>query len=85
MSTQNSLKHLKEIMGVFGRALSVGCNGGPSYRAQWEEELGALGLFIEHGGARVNKMPTFELIFPRNFLEVNYSSLKFDEKTDNFP
>ena len=33
----------------------------------------------------VSKMPTFELIFPRNFLEVNYSSLKFDEKTDNFP
>ena len=24
-------------------------------------------------------MPTFELIFPRNFLEVNYSSLKFEK------
>ena len=34
---------------------------------------------------RVNKMQTFELIFPRNFLEVNYSSLKFDEKMNNFP
>ena len=43
-------------------------------------------LFLVGGvSARVNKMPTFELIFPRNFLEVNYSSLKFDEKTDNFP
>ena len=33
MSTQNSLQHLKEIMGVFGRALSVGGDSGPSYRA----------------------------------------------------
>ena len=31
------------------------------------------------------KMQTFELIFPRNFLEVNYSSLKFVKKMDNFP
>ena len=32
----------------------------------------------------MNKMQTFELIFPRIFLEVNYSSLKFDEKMENF-
>ena len=35
--------------------------------------------------SQVNKMPTFELISPRKFLEVSHSSLKFDEKTDNFP
>ena len=49
MSTQNSLKHLQEIMRVYGRALSVGGDSGPSYRATWEEELGALGIFVEHG------------------------------------
>ena len=50
MSTQNSLLHLKEIMGGFGRALSVGGDSGPSYRAAYEEELGAMGVFTEHGG-----------------------------------
>ena len=37
-------------MGVWGLALSVGGDGGPSYRAQWEEELTSRGIFIEHGG-----------------------------------
>ena len=51
----------------------------PSHQSSASKEFRGLLL------SRVNKMPTFELIFPRNFLEVNYSSLKFDEKTDNFP
>ena len=50
MSTDNSLQHLKEIMGVFGRALSVGGDSGPSYRAAYEEGLSELGVFVEHGG-----------------------------------
>ena len=50
MSTQNSLKHLREIMGVFGHALSIGGDSGPSYRAAYEEELGDMGVFVEHGG-----------------------------------
>ena len=47
MSTQNSI-HLKEIMGVFGRALSIGGDSGPSYRAAYEMELGDMGVFVEH-------------------------------------
>ena len=50
MTTDNSISHIEEVMGVFGRALSVGGDGGPSYRSQWEEELGARGIFVEHGG-----------------------------------
>ena len=50
MTSDNSVSHLSEIMGVFGRALSVGGDSGPSYRGQWEDELGALGIFVEHGG-----------------------------------
>ena len=50
MSTENSVLHLEEIMGVWGRALSVGGDGGPSYRAQWEDELTGRGIFVEHGG-----------------------------------
>ena len=49
MTTSNSTSHLNEIMGVFGRALSVGGDGGPSYRGEWEDELGAMGVFVEHG------------------------------------
>ena len=49
MSTDNSLTHLREIMGVFGRALSIGGDSGPSYRAAYERELGELGIFVEHG------------------------------------
>ena len=30
MSTGNSVNHLKEIMGVFGRALSIGGDSSPS-------------------------------------------------------
>ena len=37
-------------MGVWGRALSVGGDGGPSYRGLLEDELGAEGIFVEHGG-----------------------------------
>ena len=48
--SDNSISHIGEIMGVFGRALSVGGDGGPSYRGAWEDELGALGVFVEHGG-----------------------------------
>ena len=54
------------------------------------EEIVVIFAFMLHPVAnqlipQVNKMPTFELIFPRNFLEVNYSSLKLDQKMDNFP
>ena len=48
-TTSNSISHLTEIMDVFGRALSVGGDGGPSYRAEYEEELGSMGVFTEHG------------------------------------
>merc|ERR1712112_421931 len=44
MSSENSLQHLKEIMGVFGRALSVGGDSGPYYRAAYEEGLNELGV-----------------------------------------
>ena len=37
MSTQNSILHLKEIMGVFGRALIMVGDSGPSYRAPYEQ------------------------------------------------
>ena len=50
MSTDNSISHLREIMGTYGRALSIGGDGGPSYRAQYERELGIIGTFVEHGG-----------------------------------
>ena len=50
MSKENSISNLVEVMGVWGRALSVGGDGGPSYRAQWEEEHGERGIFVEHGG-----------------------------------
>ena len=43
MSTENSIAHLREIMGEYGRALSVGGDGGPSYRAEYERELGVTG------------------------------------------
>ena len=48
MSTQNSLQHLKEIMGVLRHALSIGGDSGPSYRAAYEQELGGIGVFTEH-------------------------------------
>ena len=44
MSTQNSLTHLREIIGVFGHALIIGGDSGPSYRAAYEKELGDLGV-----------------------------------------
>ena len=40
MSTDNSVAHLKEIMGIFGRTLSIGGDSGPSYRAAYKRELG---------------------------------------------
>ena len=49
-TTANSISHLREVMDVFGRALSVGGDGGPAYRAEYEEELGTQGVFVEHGG-----------------------------------
>ena len=49
MTVDNSVLHLRELMGVFGRALAVGGDSGPSYRALWEEELSLLGVFVEHG------------------------------------
>ena len=49
MSTENSLTHLREIFGVFGRPLSIGGDSGPSFRATYERELGELGVFVEHG------------------------------------
>ena len=36
-------------MGVFRRALSIGGDSGPSYRAAYEQELGDIGVFTEHG------------------------------------
>ena len=74
MSTQNSLLHLKEIMGIFGRALSIVGDSGPSYRAAYEEELGVIGVFIEHGaihhlqsqGLAKLKVGLFKQAFERN-------------------
>ena len=74
MSTDNSISHLHHIMGIFGRALSIGSDGGPSYRAAYERELGIIGTFVEHGGVHhpasqglaEKKVHLFKLALERN-------------------
>ena len=74
MSTDKSISHLREMMGMFGRALSIGGESGPSYRATYERELGDMGTFVEHGGIHhpasqglaAKKVHLFKLALERN-------------------
>ena len=50
-TTENTLKHVKEIIQQFGRPLECITDRGPSYRGTFEDSLEALGVRCHHGAS----------------------------------
>ena len=49
--TQQAVAHLKSVLSMFGCALKVSSDHGPSYREAWSEALAQLGVDVIHGAA----------------------------------